>query len=636
MATRTWTAAVNTDFKNVGNWTEGAYAVNGDTIVIQTETAPATNRPDTITDVFHFTVASGVTVTLDSWLNGALIGNVTINHASADVTLVGAMTGNVTVTAGGLTVGGNIAGAGTNTIAAAGEIVLSGDATVTGAVANAGSVQVETFDLICTGLFTNTGTVAGVAGSSIDFNGGVAGGGTWGGAGSGLTLVSTGDFNLTSATWDVGVDSTLTIDNTATVNLGTTDAIANLTLLAKPPAGKTVTLGVNCSVRGFTFEGAPTGILDGNSKTVTLGAGGFTVTQGTFATNKTLTVDLSGSTGTYTQTAGTIATGGVLNVTTGPGVTPNFVAAAYTALTKTGTAKINITMAASANIGWNTTTALIDVLTVNSGVTMTVSGPVVLATLAGAGTATIDINSRALAFWRPGANFWTFDGNLTATSGSIEIYLDADRTNAALIDAKSVPVSLLGNSENNKTLTADGGVSCGALTIHGREVTANVWVGLTISAGANLMCGAVTLGKAAATFCGKLVLNAGTHTLTSLSIAAGNTGTANAITYAGRVNVGGNQTWTGIAVTLAAGAVIKATAAVTIDGTLEGTEARTNNGADLFSDGGVKLLTIDYMPALAKPLRTWCGCLNGGHNADGAVVFHPGAPSALGLMGCGV
>jgi len=44
MATRTWTAAVNTTFINTGNWAEAAYAVDGDTIVIASATAPATKR----------------------------------------------------------------------------------------------------------------------------------------------------------------------------------------------------------------------------------------------------------------------------------------------------------------------------------------------------------------------------------------------------------------------------------------------------------------------------------------------------------------------------------------------------------------------------------------------------------------
>jgi len=41
MANVTWTAAVNTDFTNVGNWTGGVPAADGDTIDSTTATAPA-------------------------------------------------------------------------------------------------------------------------------------------------------------------------------------------------------------------------------------------------------------------------------------------------------------------------------------------------------------------------------------------------------------------------------------------------------------------------------------------------------------------------------------------------------------------------------------------------------------------
>jgi hypothetical protein len=171
------------------------------------------------------------------------------------------------------------------------------------------------------------------------------------------------------------------------------------------------------------------------------------------------------------------------------------------------------------------------------------------------------------------------------------------------------------------TLLATGGVSCEAFSLDG---TLNL-------NGGNLNCKAVVLGKVTTGISGMLVLASGRHSLGS--VVKGGTGTANAITYGGTVNVGGDQTLEGIATDFGS-ASIKATAAVTINA--QNATSVANNGADLFSDGGVKLLTIDYMPALAKPLRTWCGCLNGGHNADGAVVFHPGAPSALGMMGCGV
>ena len=102
MATRTWTAAVNTDFTNTDNWTETAYAVTGDTIVIASATAPTTHRP--MTGTFHFSTLGAPTgsYNIPAWLDGASIGLITFAHDDANtLTLPVAITcQRVTLTSG--------------------------------------------------------------------------------------------------------------------------------------------------------------------------------------------------------------------------------------------------------------------------------------------------------------------------------------------------------------------------------------------------------------------------------------------------------------------------------------------------------------------------------------------------------
>ena len=150
----------------------------------------------------------------------------------------------------------------------------------------------------------------------------------------------------------------------------------------------------------------------------------------------------------------------------------------------------------------------------------------------------------------------------------------------------------------------NGGITCGML-----QLAYSTDIALLMGTG-NLSATAVAIGFD--THSAVLTLGNGVHTIGTGGLAVSGTGLANALTYAGTVNVGGDQTLAGIAVTLAAGAVIKATAAVTVDGTLAAAEARTNNGADLFSDGVGKVLTLKDLAISGALLRAWCGCVLSG------------------------
>jgi hypothetical protein len=551
----TWTGSVldYLDYTDLDNWLGGAAYANGTGATITLAPAddsyiPTTNRPSTVTDVFHFIIASNVTVTLDNWLNGALIGNVTVNHegAATSVTCVAAITGTATVTDGVLVANGNLNGA--VTVAAPGDLYCDGSLTIGGAVTNNGHFFIGgAFAIICTGLFTNNGTgiVNAPTGSTIDFNGGVTGGGTWGlGINSKLTLTSSGDFNLTSATWNVAAGSTLTMDLAGTLNLGTA-SVPNLAIDIKA----NTTLGASMACYGFTLT---SGALSVSNKTITVGAGGFTDNGGTCTAEQL-----------------------------------NIVCAATTGVAK-----------------WPTATDILKSLTIDSGATVTASGHIATAALALNGTLAMGASYDCYIF-TDGDNFWTqgASGSITGTR-TLDLRIYAARTNASAIIWGGTGPFAVYSSGGSYSLTLAGKLTtAGSLALYGAS-------GLTSTLALNGGCditGAVALGTGT-TQSGALTLAAGqVHTLRS-TLARSGTGTANALNLAGIVNVGGDQTWTGIAVTLAASTVIKATAAVKIDGTLAAAEARTNTNADVFSDGAGKVLTLKDLAISGALLRAWCGC----------------------------
>jgi len=84
---------------------------------------------------------------------------------------------------------------------------------------------------------------------------------------------------------------------------------------------------------------------------------------------------------------------------------------------------------------------------------------------------------------------------------------------------------------------------------------------------------------------------------------------------------GGNFTAANMRLSL--GGAIKATASKTFTGAAGVTNPAP--GADVFSDGSGKVLTIAAMPA-GLGLRAWCGCVDNGDNAAGAVQILPGPP----------
>ncbi|HUU31143.1 MAG TPA: hypothetical protein VMY69_03490, partial [Phycisphaerae bacterium] len=148
---------------------------------------------------------------------------------------------------------------------------------------------------------------------------------------------------------------------------------------------------------------------------------------------------------------------------------------------------------------------------------------------------------------------------------------------------------------------------------------------------------ALELGTAAdATKYGAVTFgSAGIHIWTDAIQRAG-TGTANAITFGGRMRLGGNYTGTGITPTWTAASTstrIVATANLTFNGA-EVAGANAGYGADLFTNGKTVTWQNINNSTAANKVRIWGGGTVNGNNTN--VTAHSGVPSGMGRMGMGL
>jgi len=293
----------------------------------------------------------------------------------------------------------------------------------------------------------------------------------------------------------------------------------------------TYTLQTPCNSYALTMTA---GTLAGGAQTWTVGAGGFTFTNGTIS--GTLTVGLSAAAGAYVQTNGTIATGAILNVTTGTG------AITYTALTKTGTGAINVTIGDNVNIGWASADASrIDTLTINTGRNATQTGTVVFSKLAGPGTLTAGAQR---SDWLPSAaGDWAFTGTTTGTHAQ-GVRVSPQTTPLTITNAVNIGSRVFNlYATQSKTLTIPG-LACGDLAVNSVNADQTGTLILTgNSSGAAIALGAGTNRYGIVTFGSGFV-----HRWTG-AIAYGGTGTANALNPQGRCIFTGTFTGTGIVVT---------------------------------------------------------------------------------------
>lgn len=506
----TWIGGSSTDWTTGFNWLDQIPAQgDGMTVsIVGTGTVPVDSRPSS--GVVHFVVATGVTVTLAAWLNGASIGNVTN--------------------------AGTVMGAASSTTVFGGNI-------------------------------TNTGTLDfSASGASLDVNGAAGITGDGGTIKLSATSAGTGILNVTNCTWAVAVGATWTADLGGTLSVGTASNLA-----VNVNYAGTTTLGTSLAVR--TFDVATGATVAGAGKTLTLGAGGMTWT-----------------------------TTGVINGQT-----------------------LSLVLAASCTISQRGTNMFVST-TVPAGVTLAVGASSEYGhytrAVAGAGTVATAASS-GLIFMPSGNDTWTFTGTINCILEVVVTAGVANLVNTLPLNTNNQTVIWRRNDSVADTMTIGGmNLGTGTLNLYG-PAGGQLFTGQLTGP---LKCGPVNLGVVAALArVGKLVMCDGVvNEIGALARGAGNTGTANAITYAGTVKLGGAQTLASLAVDFGGAALIANAAAVTVTG--QTATSVTHAACCMFSNGAAAVLTVDYLPAQATPIQVYCGALDGEHNTPGSVVFHPGPP----------
>ncbi len=295
----TWTfgADPDTDFENAANWNNGV-AVAGDTISIGETQVPGANRP--AAGEFLFNINTGVAiVNLNDWLNGATIGTVAVNHASA-VVMPGANFGGGTVTAGYLFITNNIANSAAVTVGAAAGILEIGAATLTGDVVLAvgGTLKGGGAGAVVDGAVTATGA------ATVNWASGQ------------LDIIGSLDANgntITHSNIDAGGGNNLTCDLTGNLDLGSTAAgLQGLDVTVSANTTTKTTEALVC--RDFRFSGG-TYVPGGLQQNIygDLYGSGWTVTVGTAVWKQWIT---GKKVGTSTRTLYTYELAAGITITT--------------------------------------------------------------------------------------------------------------------------------------------------------------------------------------------------------------------------------------------------------------------------------------------------------------------------------
>jgi hypothetical protein len=397
------------------------------------------------------------------------------------------------------------------------------------------------------------------------------------------TSVCSGPLNLTACTWTVADGATWTIDQASTLNLG--GPATGLALINELSSG-TTTLAADISVKSLRLAAG----AFGGAHTVTVGAGGFTMTSGTIADGE-----------------------------------------------------VALVVAASCNVQFKGTNKLAD-LKINSGVTATyikpsgswgvytrkvsTNGPGLDGTFVGYSS------SYGLEVCPYADDFWAFTGTVTQ---HVEIVSTNDggaaRTNTAPITLSNAVLYIYRSNSADAAFTFNGRVSNGSGDIRcyggaaGKKMTATFNGGLTTT-------GTLRYGNGVAgSELGVVVLGSDvTHTLGSVIRDPLNTGTGHGLTFGGLVTLTGNLTLANVNVDFASAALVVNAAAVSVNAATA--TSVTHTRGRLFSSG-TNVLTADNFPALAAPMGAWRGVVDGGHNHAGSIVFHKSAPSDITSLGAG-
>ena len=273
---------------------------------------------------------------------------------------------------------------------------------------------------------------------------------------------------------------------------------------------------------------------------------------------------------------------------------------------------ITVASGATATAGsWHDASEPLALLTVNGDLTF--NAPLRVEVQAFAGSGSVDVSSKRLRCIYPAANFWTFSGSLTdgGANGLVELYLNASRSNAASIEAGSVPVLLSGTA--SYTLTAAGGMTCADLVI---SSPANQYTKLDVTGGNLAATGDVLFGLAAAEVrSGKLALSAGgDHAIGGdLKEQAACTGDVHEVDLGGTVRFAGDMTLNDIDVDLNSAVLIATGTGKTLDGA--GATAAAATAAVVIDDGNATPLTVANLDTADQVITV--NCTDGGGNGAG-------------------
>jgi len=486
------------DASNAANWSNGL-PVDGDTIDIAADvttdpTTPISGGGAGDGATYHFAVTDNVNwIDIEKFIDrnapSDVIGNVSVS-ASKNLKATGNIGGTLTAT-GNMWLEGNVAVTLKITVAEGGVLDPEGVLSANGGMDLGGNLYLDSAgDAVDTlapiAITSNTAVIDWGSG-----NGDILGG------------IDAGVYTLTHSNLASG--NSLTCNVAGNLNLGGDAALLAVDIRPDAP---TLTATADANIYSLTMT---SGTFDGNSKTFTVGEGGFTFTNGT--QSGTLNVESSGN---VTYTAGTVGT-------------------------------LNLVMAASKNLSW--TGPYLASLTVNNGVTATATANLSLKKLGGSGT--LSLLTRTMT-WSVAANdSWTFTGSLTATTGKVTMAPVSDYSNAVAVNMGTVDCLISGWTP--RTFTASAGWTSGDLTIYSSNTAGHYFV-LSIAEGQSFEADSVTLGAAASNRSGQLVLRGGAHAVSG-AIAGGGNGGANAITFGGTLRLGGTFAGTTIAVSTTGGEI---------------------------------------------------------------------------------
>jgi len=281
----TWTnGSADGRWDTAANWSGVAPPANGETATFDgsdgnSVPTAGTGEPGAGSTV-HFTFASGFTSAValgaDFYTAGGAVGTVTIEDASANITLGLDVTGDVYVYPGGaVTCGANRAIAGAVTLIGSGGAdeakleVSAGTTTVAGVI----DLQVNGYLSVASGaiLDANGGITISELGAYIGNDGTIAG------------IINAGDYTVSYSS-----AGTIVVDVAGTLDLGTT--VANEQTVDIAAGAGTVTIGNDFLCDGLD---ASSGSIAGGGKTITVGSGGLDWGAATLDAAGTLNVEVA-------------------------------------------------------------------------------------------------------------------------------------------------------------------------------------------------------------------------------------------------------------------------------------------------------------------------------------------------------